>query len=66
MKTLLLIFYGQNFYMLFDVIAHICDYPKGKKRVALYVDVVKQVKKIFDLGSTFAKGLIKAIKKDKS
>ena len=52
--------------MLSDVIAYICDFPEGEERVALYVDVVKQVEKIFDLGSAFAEGLIKAIKKDKS
>ena len=65
-KTLSLTFNGRTFYMLSDVIAHICDYPEGEERVALYVDVVKQVEKIFDLGSAFAEGLIKAIKKDKS
>lgn len=59
-------FTGQTFYILSDIIIYICDYPKGEKYVALYVDIVKQVEKIFDLRSAFAKGLIKAIKKDKS
>lgn len=65
-KRLSLTFNGRIFYMLSNVIAHICNYPEGQKRVALYVDVVKQVEKIFDLGLAFAEGLIKAIKKDKS
>ena len=66
LKMLLLMFNGRTFYILSDVIAYICDYPEDEEHVALYVDVVKQVKKIFDLGSAFAEGLIKAIKKDKS
>lgn len=65
-KTLSLTFNGRTFYMLSDVIAYICDFPKGKECVALYVDVVKQVEKIFDLELVFVEGLIKAIKKDKS
>ncbi len=32
----------------------------------MYKDVVKQVGTIFELGSAFASGLVKAIKKDKS
>lgn len=52
--------------MLSDVIVHICDYLNDEKRVALYLDIVKQVKKVFDLGLAFAENLIKAIKKDKS
>lgn len=52
--------------MLSDILAHIRDYPEGEDRVALYLDVVKQVSNIFDLGSAFASGLIKVVKKDKS
>lgn len=61
LKKLLLTFNGGTFYILSDLIAHICDYPKEEKRVALYVNVVKQASKFFDLGSAFAEGLIKAI-----
>ena len=39
---------------------------EGEERVPLYLDIVKQASKIFDLGSAFAAGLIKAVKKDKS
>lgn len=42
LKKLLLTFNGRTFYILSDVIAHICDYPQEEKRVALYVNVVKQ------------------------
>lgn len=52
--------------MLSDVIAHICNYPEGEKRIALYINIVKQVKKIFDLELAFIESLIKAIKKNKS
>ena len=65
-KKLSLTFNGHTFYMLSDVIAHIRDYPEGEARIALYVDVVKQASTIFDIGSAFAEGLIKAIKKDRS
>ena len=66
LKTLLLMFNGYIFYLLSNGIAQICDYPEGKERIALYIDVIKQVEKIFDLRSAFVEGLIKAIKKDKS
>lgn len=59
-------FNSQTFYILSNIIIYIYNYPEDKKRIALYVDVVKQVEKIFDLRLAFAKGLIKAIKKDKS
>lgn len=65
-KKLSLTFNGCTLYMLSDVVAHICDYPYGEKRVALYLDVVKQASKFFNLGLAFAAGLIKAIKKIKS
>ena len=66
LKTLSLTFNNRTFYLLSDIIAHICDYPKGEERVALYVDVVKQVEKIFNFRSAFVKGLIKAFRKGKS
>lgn len=65
-KMLLLMFNGRIFYLLSDVIAYIHDYREREECVALYVDVVKQVEKILNLKSAFAKGLIKIIKKNKS
>ncbi len=38
----------------------------GKDRVYVYENVMKQIKTIFELGSAFASGLVRAIKKDKS
>lgn len=35
LKNLLLTFNGHTFYMLSNVITHICDYPEGEARVAL-------------------------------
>lgn len=49
-----------------DVLVYICDYPEGEDRVALDLDVVKQISNIFDLGLAFVVGSIKAVKKDKS
>lgn len=49
-----------------DVLDYIRDFPVGQDRIDIYVDVVKQVETIFELGSAFASGLAKAIKKDKS
>ena len=66
LKTLLVSFNGRIFYLLSEVIVYICDYPEDEECVTLYVDVVKKVKKIFDLGLAFVEGLIKAIKKNKS
>lgn len=66
MKILLLLFDGQIFYTLFDIIEHIRDYLEGEKHVCVYLDIVKQASNIFDLGSAFAIGLIKAIKNNKS
>lgn len=65
-KILLLLFNKQIFYTLFDVLEHICDYPKSEKCVRLYIDIIKQASNIFDLGSAFTVGLIKAVKKNKS
>lgn len=64
--TLSLSFNGRQFYSLSDVLAHISDYPEGEDRVAVYIDVVRQASNIFDLGASFALGLMNAIKKDKS
>lgn len=49
-----------------DVLKHIYDYPEGKERICLYMDIMKQALNIFDLGLVFAAGLIKVLKKDKS
>ncbi len=38
----------------------------GQDRVYVYENVVKQVGTIFELGSSFTSGLVRAIKKDKS
>lgn len=65
-KNLLLTFNGQLFYTLADVLTYISNYPKGKKRVFLYIDIIEQVAMIFNLESAFADGLIKVLKKDKS
>lgn len=46
--------------------AHISDYPKRENCVAIYIDVVRQVLNIFNLGMAFALGLMYAIKKNKS
>lgn len=66
MRILLLFFNGQIFYTLSNVLEHICDYPKGEKRMRLYLDIVKQASNIFDPRSIFATDPIKAVKKDKS
>lgn len=63
-KKLSLTFNDRIFYILSDIIAHIYNYLEDEERVALYVDVVKQVEKIFDIRLTFMEGLIKTIKKD--
>lgn len=65
-KILLLLFNGQIFYTLSNVLKYICDYLKSEERVYLYLDIVKQASNIFDLGLAFVAGLIKAVKKDKS
>lgn len=52
--------------MMSDIIAHICDHPERQACIILYIDIVKQTSKIFDIKSVFAKNLIKAIKKNKS
>lgn len=65
-RNLSLAFNGRLFYTLADVLAHISDYPEGEERVFFYVDIVEQVAKICNLGSAFADGLIKALKKNKS
>ena len=65
-KKLLLTFNGHIFYMLSDIIAHICDYPVKQARILLYVNMVKQDSIIFDIVLAFSKGLIKTTKKDKS
>lgn len=65
-KILLLLFNKQIFYTLSNVLKYICNSLEVKKRVHLYLDIVKQALNIFDLGSVFAAGLINAIKKDKS
>lgn len=62
----MLLFKRQIFYTLTDVSKYIHDYPKGERRVRLYLDIVKQASNIFDLGSIYTVGLIKAVKKDKS
>lgn len=66
MRILLLVFNGQIFYILSNILKHICDYPEDEKRMYLYLDIVKQVSNIFDLGSVFVTDLIKVVKKDKS
>lgn len=66
MRILLLLFNRQIFYILSNVFDNIRDYPESKKRIQLYLNVVKQASNIYDLSSAFAVGLIKAIKKDKS
>ena len=46
--------------------AFIFDYSEGKGHVAIYINLVRQVSNIFDLGAAFALGLIHAIEKGKS
>lgn len=65
-KLLSLSFNNYTFYKLSDIIAHIHDYPVGLQRTKLYCDVVEQAVGLFDIGSVFAAGLIKAVKRDKS
>lgn len=66
LQKLLLTFNSYIFYILFNVIIHICDYPEKQVSIALYVNMVKQASIIVVIGSKFVKDLIKAIKKDKS
>ncbi len=65
-NSLALIFHRRLFYTLSEVLAYIQDFPVGQDRVYVYDDVLKQVETIFKLGSAFASGLVRAIKKDKS
>lgn len=64
LKKLSLTFNGCTFYILLNIITHICNYFKRKACIALYVDIQALI--IFDLKLIFVKSLIKTIKKDKS
>ena len=46
--------------------AYIFDFLEKEDCMAIYIDVVRQVSNIFDLGTAFLLGLIYTIKKDKS
>ncbi len=59
-------FHGCFFYILSDILAYVQDFPVGQDCVYVYENVVKQVGAIFGLGSVFASGLVRAIRKDKS
>ena len=65
-NQLLLHFNGYTFNTLSGVLDHIWDFPEGVERVPLYLEIVRQASTIFGLSSAFSKGLIKAMKKDKS
>lgn len=65
LHILTMLFNKRQFFILSDVLAHIFDYPKGKDHVAVYINDVRQVSDIFDLGAVFAFGLMHAIKKNK-
>ena len=61
-----LILYERFFYTFSDVLAYVQDFLADQDRVFVYEAMVKQLKTIFELGSAFAIGLVKAIKKNKS
>ena len=65
-KNLLLTFNRQLFYTLVDVWAHISNYPKNKEYIFLYINIVEQTVKIFNLKSIFTDDLIKVLKKNKT
>lgn len=64
--TLSLTFNGQTFSTLASVLEHIKNFAIGKKRVQIYLELVDQVSNILSLGSDFARGLVKAVRNDKS
>ena len=64
-NSLALIFHKCLFYTLSDVLAYIQNFLIDRDCVYVYKNVVKQVGTIFELGSAFASGLARAIKKDK-
>lgn len=49
-----------------DILAHIFDYLEKKNHVILYINIVIQTTKIFDLNIAFALKLINVIQKNKS
>lgn len=62
----MLIFYKRFFYILSNILAYAQDFPVGQDHVYVYKNMVEQVENIFESGSAFASGLVRAIKKDKS
>lgn len=64
--SLCLNFNGATFLSLFFLVNYLLDYPEGEQRVDVMVDVVEQATAIFEFGSAFTAGLVKAIRKDKS
>lgn len=64
--SLSLNFNGATFFSLSSLVNHLLDYPEGEQRVDVMVDVVEQTTAIFEFGSAFTAGLVKAIRKDKS
>lgn len=55
-----------TFYILSDIITHICDYFEEEANINLHINMVKQTLTILNLGPVFANSLIKAIKIDKN
>ena len=66
LNSLVFIFYKRFFYILSDVLAYIQDFLLNQDCVYVYENVMKQVRIVFGLGSIFASGLVKTIKKNKS
>lgn len=66
MINFLFTFNRQLFYILLNLLAHIINYAISKKYIFLYLNIVKQTTKTLNLRLTFANGLIKTLKYNKS